>query len=115
MSQPGTRQCDRCGKTTNTTTLYAAGSMPVEQAKWYCAECMAIQERKKAFIAYLARFLSDQLASKSIQLQMEEQSFAAKSGAARVMREWAHLRNMSGVQGYANVAETVVALEELLK
>jgi len=72
---------------------------------------MNSQDQKKRFIAQLARFLSDNLAGKSILLEMETKH--PKPGPLpNLAKEWAELRSASPVHGWSDVKSTE---ETLLK
>lgn len=72
---------------------------------------MTIQ--KKRFIENLARFLSDNVAAKSIALQIEG-GRPPYSTIPKFAESWAQLRTLAGVHGYADVKETTKVLENLL-
>lgn len=60
--------------------------------------------RKAAFIRGLAIYLAEEQSKKSIQLQMNQDH----------AKEWARLRNLSGLFGYPTVDEAEESLQELL-
>jgi hypothetical protein len=62
------------------------------------------QDRKKAFIKELARFLASNQAERSIKLQMGKQS----------AKEWAALRGTTPLFGYPTLEEAETVLTEFL-
>ncbi len=62
------------------------------------------KEKRKLFIEALAEYLTDDLASKSIWLQMGKKE----------AKTWSKLYDLAGCRGYATKEEAVKLLEELL-
>ena len=60
--------------------------------------------RKAEFIAALAKYLVEDQARKSIELQMGQES----------AKEWAHLRSLTPLSGYPSVEEAQEELEDFL-
>lgn len=73
---------------------------------------MTTSKEKSAFIAKLAKFLSGNIAAKSILLQVESQR--ANDPRPSLTREWADLRGAAGLSGWDDVEIAEKRLLELL-
>jgi len=71
-------------------------------------------EQKKAFIKELAKFLVDNQAGKSINLELFDRR-PLMPGIPNWPKEWAELRNaVPGLFGYPTIRETELILKEFL-
>lgn len=70
-------------------------------------------DKKQVFIQELAHFLVDNQVGKSILLQVEA-NLHRPPGCPIMIKEWAHLRSVSGLFGYPDFEEAVRQLTDIL-